>query len=266
MPDFNFDPTADDFTVVNAYAMVQMASLAYGSDAAIKKQLKTWGYQLTDVVEAEENQAFIAADDKSVIVAFRGTDNINNAFTDANCFLTGGPLGKVHDGFIRALSFLWVGVTEAIDTARGDADGPLSLWLTGHSLGGALATLAAARFLERGQPVHALYTYGCPRCGDETFEATFNSKFDRAFRFVYRNDIVTRVPPRIPLGYRHVGTVKHLDKDCQITGELQGWAAFLQKVEVTLKDMKNKDFNSVSDHHVANYVDCLQKNAEAGSA
>jgi triacylglycerol lipase len=212
---------------------------------------------------AGENQAVIAANDDAIIVAFRGTDNINNAFTDLHVQLVGGPLGKVHEGFAQALNLLWLDVVQAVLDTQQASEKRRSLWFTRHSLGGALATLAVAKFIERQEPIDGLYTYGCPRCGDDAFASAFDASLDRVYRFVYRNDIVTRVPPRQLLGYQHVGTVKYINTQCEITGELEGWAAFLQAVKVTLDDMHNQDFNAVADHHLANYLKCLQKNAEA---
>src|SRR5262249_13938988 len=76
-----------------------------------------------------------------------------------------------------------------------------ALWLAGHSLGGALATLAAAH-LGR-DAVQGLYTYGCPRVGDAAFAAVLPRRSH--FRFVHRDDWVTTVPPDL-LGYVHAGT------------------------------------------------------------
>ena len=63
------------------------------------------------------------------------------------------------------------------------------MWLCGHSLGGALVTLAAARLLREGLSPHGLYTYGHPRVGDRTgFVRKFNQHFRAwAFRFVKKH-------------------------------------------------------------------------------
>jgi hypothetical protein len=75
------------------------------------------------------------------------------------------------------------------------------VWLSGHSLGGALATLAAAHI---GQDaVQGLYTYGCPRVGDAAFAGKLPARSH--YRFVHRDDWVPTVPPEF-LGYVHAGT------------------------------------------------------------
>jgi len=264
MPDFPFDPHATDYSNINAYALAQLANLAYQDEQAIEDQAKAWGFGSCRFFDEDETQVFIAARPDAIVVALRGTSNINNWLTDFNIHLTGGPLGKVHDGFLVALNLVWFDLLQAILDAQHASTSQPSLWFTGHSLGGALATLAVAKMIERALPVDGLYTCGCPRCGDDTFATTFDAKFERAFRFVYNRDLVTRLPPRIPFGYRHVGTVKHIDANCQITGELQGWAEFLRTVEVTMAVLETRNLSEIEDHQMRNYLRCLGQNA--GSA
>jgi pimeloyl-ACP methyl ester carboxylesterase len=105
--------------------------------------------------------------------------------------------GRVHSGFLNAFSQ----ISDLLD-ARVQAKQPgQALWLAGHSLGGALATLAAAH-LGR-DTIQGLYTYGCPRVGDAVFAAVLPQQ--SYYRFVHRDDWVTTVPPEI-LGYVHAGT------------------------------------------------------------
>jgi triacylglycerol lipase len=148
---------------------------------------------------------------------------------------------------------LWLDLLPAILDQQSAAR---SLWFTGHSLGAALATLAVARSLERGLPVNGLYDYGSPRCGDRDFAIAFNAKFDQAYRFVYSHEVVTRVPLRL-FGYRHVGDVKYIDSNCQITGELGGWAAYLREVDYSMDELRQLNVPGIADHDIANYVRCL---------
>jgi pimeloyl-ACP methyl ester carboxylesterase len=99
-----------------------------------------------------------------------------------------------------------------------------AIWVTGHSLGGALSTVAAARLMERieNDPAYAslnlegMATFGSPRVGDEDFTIQFNTTAERlgvqVWRFVHGDDIV----PRIPLewqGFDHVGLPVYLSLD-----------------------------------------------------
>ncbi len=89
-----------------------------------------------------------------------------------------------------------------------EAQGKLeALFITGHSLGAAMAALIAARLFtdsrygEIRQRLRGVYTFGQPMIGDAGFAARAEELFgDRLFRFVYANDIVPRLPP-LSTGY-----------------------------------------------------------------
>ncbi|KYF83459.1 hypothetical protein BE17_10665 [Sorangium cellulosum] len=87
-----------------------------------------------------------------------------------------------------------------------------ALYITGHSLGGALAVLTAARIYTNGDVeelrsvLRGVYTFGQPMVGDRTFARAVGRKFERKlFRHIYRNDIVPRLPPRTLGHFEHFG-------------------------------------------------------------
>lgn len=82
---------------------------------------------------------------------------------------------------------------------------PLKIIVTGHSLGGALATLGAYDLrLKFGGKVWMI-NFASPRVGNSRFAHSFNELFrDRSFRITRGNDIVPTIPPRA-LGFHHVG-------------------------------------------------------------
>jgi triacylglycerol lipase len=159
-------------------------------------------------------QCYVADNDNFVIVAFRGTeirkkdeksDFLNivaDLKTDFDILLVdSGQGGKVHKGFKEALDQVWE--TEGLlDYIRSRDNDRRSIWFTGHSLGAALATLAANRYGN----VRGVYTYGSPRVGDEVFKRDFHVN---AYRVVNNSDIVATIPPE---GfYQHVGELKYID-------------------------------------------------------
>lgn len=156
-------------------------------------------------------QGFVASAPGVAVVAFRGTetDDPSDLFSDINFPLTdwapdGRQRGQVHTGFAEALSnSLYESLIRAIpvDTSR--------VFFTGHSLGAALATLAACRF-ERAA---SLYTFGSPRVGDAAF-ANAMAHVTHA-RFADCCDMVTRVPPEV-IGYVHGGTHYYIDRHGQV--------------------------------------------------
>jgi len=86
--------------------------------------------------------------------------------------------------------------------------------VTGHSLGGAEAMLAAVDQQQAGYAVY-FYSYGCPRVGDANWAKFFNGLITSTnMRAVYRNDPVPTVPYHSLMGYDHAGTEIHY-YDCK---------------------------------------------------
>jgi triacylglycerol lipase len=91
------------------------------------------------------------------------------------------------------------------------------IWLTGHSLGGALASLTAVRL---GGRASGLYTFGAPRIGDAVFAARVGSLLKEAsMRYVNDRDVVTHVPPEQfahPHRYTHADHLRWIGPGGQV--------------------------------------------------
>jgi hypothetical protein len=203
-----------------------------------------------------DTAAFAAIDGAGIaIVCFRGTckDSWSNIVTD----LSGWPAhwhggGWVHAGFYRAYCNR---VQREID-----------VWLTAHlherlvctgiSLGAALATLLAA-----DQAGAELVTFGSPRVGTRGFRALFASRTVR--RYVDCGDGVPSLPP--PLGYRHVGAMRYIDRHGAVQAALPGLFARIADqlrahfwfVRRHLLRRGKTLTRTLSDHAPINYVTAL---------
>jgi hypothetical protein len=138
-----------------------------------------------------------------IIVAFRGTKELADILTDINAFKAEFKQvgGKVHKGFLEAYLAVRAIIFDILVNKRPD-----SLTITGHSLGAALATLAAVDIAKNLKLRVTCINFGCPRVGNKEF-ADLVSQFVPSFlRIVDGADIATVLPPRI-LGYKH-GTKK----------------------------------------------------------
>ncbi len=129
-------------------------------------------------------------------------------------------IGEVHDGFYSALRKVW-----GVALPKGEVlpkrlvnRGNKTIWITGHSLGGALAELCAAQAMFVSKiPVQGVYTFGQPRVGNKDFAAAVNEKLGSGiFRFVNDRDIVPRVP-LFTMGFCHYGNQTFFDSDGQGT-------------------------------------------------
>ena len=104
-----------------------------------------------------------------------------------------GVGARFHQGFVRAIEAIWDPVHRAVEEEMAAAERPL--WITGHSLGGALALLAGWLLLRRMTPVHQIYTFGGPMIGNELAVAAFDREFaGKIFRYVNVPDPVPKLP------------------------------------------------------------------------
>lgn len=223
-----FQARAAEFSWANAWWCAEVSLLAYADAApATATFTGSGGFARCEPFDVRPStQAYVVETPQAVIVAFRGTQLphpqlklagtiphvLEDVMTDARLRLAdwrGG--GRVHRGFRDALDAVWPRVEAHLNRVAGARP----VWFTGHSLGGALATLAAARF-GRAQ---GLYTFGSPLVGDGDFAERFPLRA-RTWRFVNNSDIVARVPVFAGRGflsfalerYRHVGHLRHIDR------------------------------------------------------
>ncbi|HXJ90742.1 MAG TPA: lipase family protein [Candidatus Binatia bacterium] len=156
--------------------------------------------------QGQGSHAFLAIDDtaKLAVLSFRGTDadDPTDLIDDIKTSLqpwTG--IGKVHSGFAGALTQIWDQVQKGLSTVA-----EARLLFTGHSLGAAMATVAASLQLPS-----SLYTFGSPRVGNSEFVAALQRRQLDNHRYVDCCDVVTRVPPEGLLEYTHVGRPFYID-------------------------------------------------------
>jgi hypothetical protein len=146
--------------------------------------------------------------DGTALLSFRGTrpDDYRDLLTDLRANLVEWPesAGYVHDGFAVAVRGLRPQILDWIEHSKPDTE---KLILTGHSLGAAMATLAASIW----RPAW-LVTLGSPRVGNAAFIATVAAA--HVVRFVDCCDAVTEVPPEVG-GYTHIKANTYLTRDAR---------------------------------------------------
>jgi hypothetical protein len=203
---------------------------------------------------------------KVAFLCFRGTEpkNIINWMTDVSVETERlSSWGRVHGGFYHELMPIWVyltcrieqailgfpvtdnteaGLSVSVPRCRTEADLPTiphgmgkleELYITGHSLGGALAALSAAMIHASGRcgaikdKLRGVYTFGQPMIGDNELTARCEKEFGNIlYRHIYDRDIVPRFPPRITGTFRSFGQ--------EYTSGPDGWSHRTQLINQTV--------------------------------
>lgn len=255
MPSLRRVNAAQHFDLPTALRLASAAELVYADPTVVERTvIEAWQYAQFCFLDVEATQCLLAADSQSILVCFRGTeaDRPEDWVTDLDFDLVDGPFGgRVHEGFYDALSCVWQLLDKEV--GRLQSDGRRSLWVTGHSLGAALAALAVARWCEAGRPVSGLYTFGQPRTGDRTFTRNFDFAFrPHAFRIVNNLDVVTRTPPR-SLGYEHHGTFIYFNDAGALSDDVRWWQRFLDGWQGAIETILDWGRDGIEDHRIGDY-------------
>lgn len=204
-------------------------------------------------ISAKSTQATIIRRGDIVILAFRGTetDKIKDWISDLRVAKITFNGHKVHKGFYRA----YQNVRRFILDHVNNLDKSTQLYITGHSLGAALATLAAYDLLLHGFKISGVYTFGSPRVGDRKFAAAFNKKFEaRCYRIINDSDIVCRVPTM--LRWRHVNQPIFFDKNKKPEMIAPPWWYGLRESWQNIT--RFKPGKSFTDHSIDDYIELLE--------
>jgi len=242
------DPITDLARLRRSLLFAELSMLSYLADAEAEPVFNGLGFTSVSYLERDGAQAYVLGTETDLIVVCRGTEpnEWNDIKADANALTdVAETVGRVHRGFKREVDDVWPEISAAL------AGESRTVWFCGHSLGGAMATICAARseFSAETPTTTEVHTFGSPRVGTKRYiqHATV-----RHIRWVNNNDIVTRVPPRW-LGYGHTGVQMYLDRNgdvARLTKARRGrdrWSGFWA-------GLKQRRFDHFSDHASAAYV------------
>jgi hypothetical protein len=209
-----FDASTADFKIGNARALIWFSQLAYETHQKETIDAVSPKWDFTSAARFSERKSglrnsfetcgLIGERADAVILAFAGTDVgvWQNLVTDFTPLPEGSS--DIHNGFRVAAEAAKPDVETAIALCRRTGK---PLFVTGHSLGAALAALAARQASAASVKPRAVYGFGMPRVGGPQFQASYNADLgDATYRLVHGDDVVARVPPpRLLTGFHHVG-------------------------------------------------------------
>jgi len=221
--------------------MARLSQIAYLGKKQATSLKKDFGFTGHKFFETEGAQAHAFWNKSEYVLAFRGTEpsELSDVLADLNILPRSAMThGLVHSGFRDQLDNIWDDITKHHNTHTDK-----TLYITGHSLGAAMATIATSRF-EEFITVAQLTTFGSPRVGTRKFVKNITTPH---LRFVNNNDVVPKIPLFL-MGYKHHGILQYLNFYGNLR-KLTPWQA--------LKDKWRgyRLFDGARDHLMVNYIE-----------
>lgn len=168
--------------------------LGYDHEEETKKlivELKTLNAKLDETFDTNGTQAMLISTNNFIILAFRGTEATcyKDIKSDVNAITVECDSGgMIHLGFKEAYEQVEIDIQNKLNDPQYKDK---SLFITGHSLGGALATIASKKLTHQGG-IASCYTFGSPRVGNDIWISNIKAPL---YRVVNAADFVTMMPP-----------------------------------------------------------------------
>lgn len=182
---------------------------------------------------------------QKIFIVFRGTSSKQDMLTDIDFIQDKTKIKdedcRIHNGFLSAYDSIKLKLC-CLPFEKWD---DYQIFICGHSLGGALATVCAA-YLPTTSPIF-LITFGSPRVGDKRFVNIVNKKVKQYYRFIHGYDIVTTIPK---INYKHAGTEIRLDDK----GNEISYFNVFKRIVYWFKGKQKFEATSVKDHFMDNYI------------
>ena len=231
------------------YVMAILSGLAYGEPSEVNKKFRKHGFYDTKFCNKRGAQCYVVWNDTDAVICFRGTEpkEMSDIKADLNAIQKQGlhNKGDVHGGFQGEINKIWDLIIEKVNELKNH-----KIYITGHSLGGAMATICAKRLQEQKVEVQCLYTYGSPRVGDKRWVKSLQIPH---YRFQNNNDVVCKVPFWI-MGYRHHGKNVYIGYNGKIA-KMNMWRRFIDSMRGRFKAWtKWQFFDGIYDHNITSYT------------
>lgn len=189
-----------------AEVMAEASRIAYLPPYEAKKEFLDLGFESVEMMSDGSMIGYVVSVGEVAVVVFRGTDDPGDWLVNLDRFTAKTPDGPAHRGFYTAYEPL---APQAAELVR--KSGAESVWITGHSLGGALAVLCAYDLASNDAvEIAGLMTFGQPMVAraplTDRVEELLPSRY---VHFANNRDIVPRVEP----SFTHCGSLVYYDGD-----------------------------------------------------
>ncbi|MBW4505618.1 MAG: lipase family protein [Scytonematopsis contorta HA4267-MV1] len=254
-----FEPNVRGYSAANMAYLAYCAEAVYSNPKNSKAKFERLGFSINEFEHFIDfpdtnTQCIAVGDDEKIVITFRGTENLNDWKTNFKLLKAAWKVGMVHAGFYGSLQSVWPDAMNRLEKLRTNNQ---PIWLTGHSLGGALAALACATFCKElpDYEIAGIYTFGQPRIGDLIFCKAFDTEAKaRYFRVVNNNDAVPRIPT---LKYGHAGNLLYFDARGNLhhNPNMSLWNPIFwwYRLQGYYKSLFNLDSDDIGDHRMGDY-------------
>ena len=186
------------------------------------------------------------------IVALRGSDDDRDwgANLDRRLIFTqyDGDV-KIHSGFGYMASKVYLQVRDALDKNK-------TVYLTGHSMGGALAQIISHDLLTDGFLIWGCVTFGAPRVGNRKFAECLNMEHTPKIRVVLKNDVVPHLPSMFG-GYKHAGQLYYLGTDGQLHIDPSKFFLAGDQVKASWGHVGRRGLSFFEHHSMTEYLEAI---------
>jgi pimeloyl-ACP methyl ester carboxylesterase len=235
-----------------AWIMAECSALAYvENQSELRKALVAGDFKLIKGFTKDEITAYLAVTQKHgyAVLAFKGTvlTENNTIRTDLNFWWYKSHGVVFHEGFYQAYKSLFDEIHLSLKKLS------LPLYVTGHSLGGALATVCVMNYPDTDK-MASCYTFGAPRVCDLKGVIQFYKV--PIYRLAHSDDVVPTLP-FFAIGFTQIGDFRYIDDQFEV---IEGSAGVFSRLWFQFKCLLTLSFaRLVGDHAIGKYADILEK-------
>ena len=240
-----------------SYTFAKISEIAYMTPEKSAPAFKKLGFTKTEFIDVDGSQAYVLWNTKDIVIACRGTEptEFKDIKADLQIKLVKPAFGagKVHYGFKESTDDIWPELLIKIPAIYKKQ----TVWCTGHSLGGAMATLIANRLNEDDAmpDLEAVFSYGSPMTGTKEFVQGMRVKHHR---WVNGADIVPKVPGA---WYEHHGELHYMNHWGNVR-EMTAVQRFKDQMRGFIYGWKQGLINFFINHSIERYSNNLARYAE----